>query len=38
MVRVAAYQAAPKPTLDARKEQIHYALQKADAEKIAMEI
>ncbi|MBP7073992.1 MAG: carbon-nitrogen hydrolase family protein [Rhabdochlamydiaceae bacterium] len=33
-IRVAAYQAAPKPILDARKEQIHNALQKADAEKI----
>lgn len=30
MIRVAAYQVTPKPTLDARKKQIHNALQKAD--------
>lgn len=34
MIRVAAYQATPKATFDARKEQIHDALQKADYEKI----
>jgi len=33
-IKIAAYQAAPKSTFDARKEQIHDALQKADAEKI----
>lgn len=34
MILVAAYQATPKATFDARKEQIHDALQKADREKI----
>lgn len=34
MIRVAAYQVTPQTTFDARKEQIHNALQKADCEKI----
>jgi 5-aminopentanamidase len=34
MTRVAAYQATPKATFDARKEQLHDALQKADADGI----
>lgn len=34
MIRVAAYQVAPKTGLEERKEQIHLALQKADSENI----
>ncbi len=34
MIRVAAYQAAPKDTLESRKKQIHEVLKRADCEKI----